>query len=235
MKQKLIEKVEKFATDIETVDRDKVKTKYIGCLSYIEGSLNREIEIEDGKEYLFQATQWSIDIWENIYGEVESEEERQKRELEERKRAKETELKARISEIKKRTQDLRKDFVHSLTNTKLMKHIGEILLLAIETRASFHLWDEDFIEAFGLDIEEDEFEIEIIEDEMVKRPALNLLKIIFNEELKDESYFNFRGEHSENKGLDRLYSILAEVGYQMSEEEKQLQDGSHKIFEEAED
>lgn len=235
LKQKLIEKVEKFATDIETVDRDRVKTKYIGCLSYIEGSLNREIEIEDGKEYLFQATQWSIDIWENIYGEVESEEERQKRELEERKRAKETELKARISEIKKRTQDLRKDFVHSLTNTKLMKHIGEILLLAIETRANFHLWDEDFIEVFGLDIEEDEFEIEIIEDEMVKRPALNLLKIIFNEELKDESYFNFRGEHSENKGLDRLYSILTEVGYQMSEEEKQLQDGSHKIFEEAED
>ena len=115
-----------------------------------------------------------------------------------------------------------------------MKYIGEILILATEAGVSFNLWDEDFINIFKLEIEEDDFKLEEIEEEMIERPALSLLKIIFNQELKDESYFNFRGEHSKHEALDKLCSILTEVGYEMSEEEKQLQDGSHEIFIEVE-
>ena len=36
--------------------------------------------------------------------------------------------------------------------------------------------------------------------------------------------------HVKNSGLDNLYKLLMALGYEMSEEEKQLQDGSHSMF-----
>ena len=36
--------------------------------------------------------------------------------------------------------------------------------------------------------------------------------------------------HVKNSGLDNLYKLLMALGYEMSEEEKQLQDGSHPMF-----
>lgn len=44
---------------------------------------------------------------------------------------------------------------------------------------------------------------------------------------------NYRSEwpkHKKNMNLDTLYRFLTELGYEMSDEEKQLQDGSHPIF-----
>lgn len=234
VKDRLIEKVERFATDIDTLDYEKVKTKYLTHLSYTQDSLDKEIEIEEGKEYVYQANHWALEIWENIYGQAESEEERLRREAEEEKRAREAEYKAKVKEVESRTKDLREEFIYSLTNTKLMKHIGDILILATEARTSLYMWESGYIKAFGLDVEEEDFDFGVIEEEMEKRPALSLLKIIYSEDLRNASYFNFRGEHSEDKALDRLYDILTKVGYEMSEEEKQIQDGSHRIFEEIE-
>ena len=234
IKQRLIERIETFATDIESLNPDKVKTKHLTHLSYEEESLDRDLEkdleIEKSKIYLYQAGTWHLEIWENIYGQAESEEERIRREAREARETKEVELRAKMNEIKTRTRNLREEFIYSLTNTKLMKHIGEILLLATETRTSFYMWDSDYIKAFKLEVKEEDFDFNVISEEIIKRPALSLLKIIYNEGLKYNSYFNYRGEHSEDKALDTLYEILIKVGYEMSEEEKQLQEGTHELF-----
>ena len=37
-------------------------------------------------------------------------------------------------------------------------------------------------------------------------------------------------EHSENEQLDLIYSFLCRLGYEMSDEEKQLRDGTHPLF-----
>ena len=39
--------------------------------------------------------------------------------------------------------------------------------------------------------------------------------------------------YQENESLDFLYKILTELGYEMSDEEKALQDGTHELFQEA--
>ena len=36
--------------------------------------------------------------------------------------------------------------------------------------------------------------------------------------------------HMENRELDRLYQLLTELGYEMSEEENQMRDGTHSVF-----
>lgn len=235
LREKLIEKVEAFATNIDDLDYEKVKTKYLAHLSYTKDSLEKDIEIEDGKEYVYQANTWALEIWENVYGQPETEEERLKREEDEARKARKAEIDIKVDDIKKRTRKLRDDFMESLTNTKLMKYMGEILLLGTEARSSIYMWqDAAYIKVFGLDVEVDDFDFKELEEEFIKRPALSLLKIIYHEELRNISYFNFRGEYSEDKTLDRLYDLLIKVGYEMSEEEKQIQDGSHKIFKEIE-
>lgn len=51
------------------------------------------------------------------------------------------------------------------------------------------------------------------------------------------SYYTFNWENGcsicvyrANENLDRLYEFLASLGYQMSDEEKALQDGTHELF-----
>ena len=36
--------------------------------------------------------------------------------------------------------------------------------------------------------------------------------------------------HVESERLDRIYQFLESLGYEMSDEEKQLQNGSHPLF-----
>ena len=227
IKEELAERLEKYATKIEHADLSKMR--YYDSITYNEDNLESEIEFKEGKKYYFVAGNWTIELYEEMDN-TEIEEDAKKREEEERERAIKAEKEARIKEINDRTQELRENFIYSLTNTKLMKHMGEILLLATEARTSFYMCESNYIEAFNLEVEEEDFEFDVIEEEMIKRPALSLLKIIYNEDLKNASYFNFRGEYSEDKRLDKLYDILGKVGYEMSEEEKQLQDGTHEIF-----
>lgn len=233
LREKLIKKVSEFAKDIQTLDSKKVKTKYIAHLSYTEASLKKNIKIEEGKEYIYQAGTWNIELWENIYGQAETDEERIKRELEERKRAEEAEKRIKIDEIKDRTTRLRREFIYSLSNSKLKPHIGDIILLAIEVTASFHLWKDDYMKIWNIDTIDtttEDFNFKEVEKEVSGNPELSLLKIIYEDELKSETYFNWRGEYVEDEGLDKLYNLLEKLGYEMSEEEKQLQEGTHELF-----
>lgn len=48
------------------------------------------------------------------------------------------------------------------------------------------------------------------------------------------SYYNWGCEYSPNKNLDRVYDFLEELGYEMSEEEAALRNGTHELFIKAE-
>ena len=37
-------------------------------------------------------------------------------------------------------------------------------------------------------------------------------------------------KHEENEKLDRIYALLVKLGYEMSDDEKALQDGTHELF-----
>lgn len=176
-------------------------------------------------QYYFMVKENWLKLWKDR---DESEEQENQEEIETRER--ERHRKAQIKKIEERAFKLREVFIYSLTNSKVKPFIGDILLLAIETRASFFMWPDDYIKAFKLEVDEENFDIEEVKNEVSEDPELSLLKIIYSEEFKRASYFNFRGEYSEDSSLDMLYDILEKLGYQMSEEEKQLKEGTHKLF-----
>lgn len=182
---------------------------------------------EDANEvqYYFIIRRNWLELWKDR---DESEEQENQEEIEAREREKHR--KAQIKEIEERAFKLREVFIYSLTNSKVKPFIGDIVLLAIETRVSFFMWPDDYIKAFKLEVDEENFDIEEVKSEVLEDPELSLLKIIYSEEFKRASYFNFRGEYSEDSSLDMLYDILEKLGYQMSEEEKQLKEGTHNLF-----
>ena len=52
---------------------------------------------------------------------------------------------------------------------------------------------------------------------------------------KSEGYFrsywnSYTMKHEENEKLDRIYALLVKLGYEMSDDEKALQDGTHELF-----
>lgn len=66
------------------------------------------------------------------------------------------------------------------------------------------------------------------------------LLIAFANECKSEGYFrsywnSYTMKHEENEKLDRIYALLVKLGYEMSDDEKALQDGTHELFGEATD
>ena len=47
---------------------------------------------------------------------------------------------------------------------------------------------------------------------------------------ENDNYFDLHGAYSENAELSALYDFLIKLGYDMSDEEKQLRDGTHRLF-----
>lgn len=197
---------------------------------YNDTITDEEVEIpEDAeeKEYAYRPLSHGQII---LYVEVEGETEEEIL-AKERAEQEEAERKAIIKDIKDRAADSRKEFIYNLTENKVKELTGEVLALALEMRTSLYLWDNDFINIFeikeGLEFDESK---KLGINKAKESPSLSLLKIIYADEFEGASYFKWDGEYVENEGLDKLYNLLIKLGYQMSEEERQLQDGSHTAF-----
>lgn len=93
--------------------------------------------------------------------------------------------------------------------------------------------------------ENDEIDIPAFDERSKESPEYALLATAYAS-FDDErvNYFWWRwdsAKHSmacayqENESLDFLYKILTELGYEMSDEEKALQDGTHELFQEVDE
>mgnify|MGYP002595925270 CR=1 FL=1 len=86
------------------------------------------------------------------------------------------------------------------------------------------------------------FTLRAVTDAIGKTPEKALLRMIYARlgDGKSEGYFrsywnSYTMKHEENEKLDRIYALLVKLGYEMSDDEKALQDGTHELFEEATD
>lgn len=229
IKEKLRKELNKIAEEVDEIS--DYNAEYYKFLNFNEDEIEKikEMEIEDRK-YYFTINQWAIYLYREIIDKKETKEEKKERLEEEKRKQEETERKNKLNELESRTEKLREDFIYSLTNSKLKKHVGEIILLALEVQTSFYMWPRNYIDIFELEIDEEDFEFKEIEKEILKNPELSLLKTIYIKEMKNTSYINFRGEYSEDKALDRLYTLLENLGYKISKEEEQLKNGTHELF-----
>ena len=90
------------------------------------------------------------------------------------------------------------------------------------------------------DLENDAFPMDVYKAEMDRCPEYTLLATLYASIDSDRmEYWGSRWDmenhrsvlvHEENKALDFVYDTLETFGYQMSDEEAALQDGTHELF-----
>lgn len=84
-------------------------------------------------------------------------------------------------------------------------------------------------ELYGINDKED---YSVVAEFTKKHPEKALLMTVYAQWCDSEynDCYNWEGNYKENQALNELYRGLCALGYQMSDEEKQMLDGSHPIY-----
>lgn len=200
-------------------------------------------EDADTVRYYYIVGKNNIDVYKEEQEKVETEEDRQRRELKE----KQDQRKAELDAIARRHYDLRVEFVTHFSKAK--KHIVEICQYAAGRIIGDGMWGRQEVDAdlLGvlLDMEIDaETEYSTLAamtaSKMSANPEYGLLACAYaaveNEDLDylDRHWSSERQLYEnrwyQNGELDELYDFLISLGYEMSDEEKAIRDGTHELF-----
>lgn len=99
--------------------------------------------------------------------------------------------------------------------------------------------DEDVLKLLNLEWQFDEDENSFVNyadvEAVVKKEPERMFWLMIYENTGDSEMQRYHGywycKHEENAELSALYDILIKLGYETSDEEKQLRDGTHRLFE----
>lgn len=247
--------VETFASEIaaDKIDRDVMT--YVCNYSWY--NLNSDVKVPedaDTVKYFYKLTEKEIDI----YKERDKGKEMAEQEAREERWRLQHEEEERWNEINNRHFDLRMDFVKQLSGAACKKAMGEIMVFfatVMQTVAgggyySPKLDKGTFGYCMGVKVEvPDNNEVKLTDIPDV-RNAINVFpekaalclaySTIDNkgrgywEKYWDSDSQKYKYRHKENHLLDAVYAVLDALGYEMSDEEKQMQDGSNEVFNEKE-
>lgn len=144
--------------------------------------------------------------------------------------------------------NLRKEFVTELTSKECRDHLPDIVRYSTRVGEQYGMDFDMLGEVLGVELteaaveESDKSWQEILEIEAayVTMPEKVLLAVAFCaaddsatgywRETWDSSQQRYVFEHKENSELDETYKMLEALGYEMSDDEKALQNGTHRIF-----
>lgn len=236
-----------FATQVDSRDGYKIVNS---------SDVSNKIEMDrpadaDTVEYFFHIGKWG-----NIYLLVRAEstaatpEEQAKAEEERRKQEHKAAVEKALSEATARAYELRESFVENVSASAIKKNLTDIVALwayAEYWDTTGWLTEEEIESAVGYSPAESEndygdddagFMLPEVTAAVGKAPESALLKMIYKKlsDGKSNGYYygdwnSYRVLHEENNDLDKIYGLLIKLGYKMSEDEKQLQDGTHPLFE----
>lgn len=188
---------------------------------------------DDPSNYCYTRGTHQIDLWRvKIAADDNADADRAERD------AKQREIEAKICEcreISERMGRLRREFILGLPERECVKHLDNIVGTLLPYMVDgIELATDKLLSALLLD---DEIEGgEIIDAAAHDTPARLLLLSIWAN-IDDDYWQRSYGAgglqgvtHAKNGELDSLYELLGVLGYEMSDEEKQMQDGTHRVF-----
>lgn len=144
--------------------------------------------------------------------------------------------------------NLRKAFVTELTSKECRDHLPDIVRYSTRVGEQYGMDFDTLGEVLGVELteaaieESDKSWQEILEIEAayITMPEKVLLAVAFCAaddsatgywgETWDSSQQRYVFEHRENSELNETYKVLEALGYEMSDDEKALQNGTHRIF-----
>lgn len=231
-----------FATLIDTVDRS--------VMQYVTGyePWNRKKKVErredaDTTKYYYTVSSRAVSLYrENIETSEDTaakeEQERQKRELERREAA-----------LKKLSADayaLRSDFIKNYSKAKknlpLIIQFAGLAMCEITDNVDFEILVN--LLDIACDLENEGLDMEAYNIALTERPEYTLLATAYAAaDYEGLAYYrkNYRMENGQygyhldydaNEQLDFLYYRLTDLGYEMSDDEKALRNGTHELFNE---
>lgn len=195
-------------------------------------------------KYYYRVSSDEIDIYKDHQEYIETEADRQRKAAREALEKREAEL----QEITERHFSLRQEFIMEFGQAK--KYLSQIIAFAINDIVGTGEWGRDDIDAeilgrvldLNVDVENCDYEAlrKAVGEVAAERPEYTLLACAYAaEDGEHEQYWskewdsNIRAyviAYEPNDTLDIIYAFLASLGYEMSDEEKAMQDGTHELL-----
>lgn len=221
----LIEQLNSFATQVENSNGLRWIKSYYGS----DNDKVEKPEDADTAKYFYVVSSYGhITLYceaAEIEEDIAAKEQREKQKVRQ----------AALEEITKRAYELRQDFIRNLSNAKAKKNIGIIIESALYAMVDTYQNAEydDIAEFFDIKpSDEDEWNFNDFVEHIRQQPELYLLVATYCALDSDrERYFNWNSKHQSNEELDRVYNLLEKLGYEMSDEELALRNGTHELFE----
>ncbi len=238
--------IKDWATEITEVSYEKYKyIRNYGKWNWKKDSAVERPDDADTVNYYYRVGMGQIDIYTDKNPEQNTETEEEQRHREQKEKA--DRIYGELRAITQRHYELRKGFIAGFGQAK--SHLSAICLLAISELIGDGVYCRDEIDAgllselLNLDIDDgtDYPTFKAIATAVAaERPEYALLVCAYaSMDSWDNGYYNrywniekqlYICSATENEELDRLYEFLTSLGYQMSDEEKALQAGTHELF-----
>ena len=194
-------------------------------------------DAEDG-EYVYYPNAYNVALYKKVKAETKklSKEEQEEQRIRSEKYEREMERRIKVKELAKRAYELRREFIKNLNPKGNQISIIDEMLWGMACSEGDGIYKEDIDKMCGTDLEGcstyEEMTIEAVQyfDNHPMKPTLVVAYLLSGD--NEYSYIiSWNGKWAESATIDRLYEYLERLGYQMSDDEKKLQDGSHELFE----
>lgn len=217
--------------------------------SFVKRFYNKSEITDDYSEdelYCYYRSDYSVALYKKKSKEERTSEEEKRLKSEER-HAKLEEFRIKANEIAKRMYDLRIDFLKNYVGKSSDSEIITKAILEYAVVENGDYWNFDCsyeMTAIGIVTDEDNecLNFENIYERFPRRVLLAYTLAVLGDKdtLSHIDIYSSEKPYNPSVKLNRIYSLLCKLGYEMSDEEKQLRDGTHSIYmvnkdEEAED
>lgn len=242
-KAEWIEQLRQFA--VENPDANYSTHTHVAGYGYWNTSKDVEVpEDADKIAYVYKVSENQIDL----YKPRDTEAEDASNSAREAARATEQLAREQFAAVTKLMYELRWDFVKDLTPAECKKHLPEILAYSTPILTEYrHMEDdENVLRLLGIGLDEQIREDTELEDALKMfnaydtEPEKILLAVAFDAtDGSREGYWSTEWNgptgaskfvHRKNDDLDSTYELLTALGYEMADDEKALQNGTHQLF-----
>lgn len=238
-KAEWVEQLRKFA--VENPDASYQSHTHVAGYGYWNTKADIDVpEDADTTAYCYKVSEKQIDLYKDRDLEKENEENAKKEE----KRQMEKFCREQLSSLSNYMFELRRDFVQQVSTIECRKRLGEIIRFAANKLDAARCNNELVTKLLGIVSPETDC-VDLVEylekcAAFSAQPEKTLLVLAY---LTAESSVNgywgwtknaetgkFGYGWVKNEDLDAIYELLIALGYEMSDEEKQLQNGTHPVF-----
>lgn len=239
--------VSQWAAQIEGVDNPWQKYTYVrnyGLWNWKKDSVVERPADADTVQYYYCIGQQQVDIYKE---KTEPDEDTAAGAWSVQEQEKYKRRGANLAAATLRAFNLRREFVAGISNGQAKAHLHDILRLAGQVCFMAEDGSADLDKSLlaglleiSVDLENDAFPMDAYKAKMDRCPEYTLLATLYASIDSDRmEYWGSRWDmknhrsvlvHEENGLLDFVYDTLKTFGYQMSDEEAALQDGTHELF-----